>query len=90
LAPGQTAGDFARSIIEELVRRMTRLVATLEGKTPAARLLVAGGGSRARVWTAMLAEALGRPLKPVSADPLLGAARMAMEAAGRNSGDAGF
>lgn len=82
LAPGQTAGDFARSVLEELVRRMARLVATLEGKAPAARLMVAGGGSRARVWTGMLAEALKRPLKPVSADPLLGAARMAREAVG--------
>ena len=42
-------------------------------------LLAAGGGSRQPIWLEILSAELGAPLTAVEADPLRGAARMAVE-----------
>lgn len=74
-----TPADFARSTIECLVRRMTLLVSQLGQRPSEGSILVAGGGSRQPLWRDLLSAALGRRLEATEADPLRGAARMAVE-----------
>jgi sugar (pentulose or hexulose) kinase len=50
------------------------------GSTSFKTALAAGGGSLQPVWRRCVAEALGAKLKCTEARPLLGAARMAVEA----------
>ena len=75
--------DFARSVVESLADRMVGLVRSLGVDPARARFLAAGGGSRAAVWIRILSEKLGAELNVTDASPLLGAARMAREAAGQ-------
>ena len=77
LTDEHTAGDRARAVVEALVRRMKRLLGDLVGEAMPETVLVAGGGTRARLWVTLLEEAIGRPLTVTDADPLAGAARMA-------------
>lgn len=77
LTAEHTPGDMARSIVQTLVQRMAGLVDTLCAGWEPDTFLLAGGGSQSTLWTALLAEALSRPLVPTSADPLTGAARIA-------------
>lgn len=72
-----TSADFARSVVECLVRRMAVLVRRLGVDRSAGKVLVAGGGSRSDAWVRILSEELGAPLTVTEADPLRGAARMA-------------
>jgi sugar (pentulose or hexulose) kinase len=71
-----TSADLARSILEGLSRRMAAMVRRVGGK----RVLVAGGGGGRPVWREILSQELGMKLTRTEADPLLGAARMGMEA----------
>ena len=73
-----TPDELARSIVEGLVRRMADMVSRLNVHRSDAKILVAGGGSRSATWVKLLADALGTPLVPTRADPLWGAARMAL------------
>ncbi|HUT92462.1 MAG TPA: FGGY family carbohydrate kinase [Thermoguttaceae bacterium] len=70
--------EFARSVVEGLVRRMADMVRRLDVDRSAAKILVAGGGSRSATWVKLLADVLGTPLTVTEADPLSGAARMAL------------
>lgn len=79
LTAGHTPGDCARSVIETLARRMAALARELCGPTLPRTCLVAGGGSHAASWVAILEAALKHPLTATEADPLAGAARMAAE-----------
>ncbi|MCG3146734.1 MAG: Xylulose kinase [Verrucomicrobiae bacterium] len=76
LALHHTAADLARSILEELSRRMAAMVRRVGGR----RVLVAGGGGGRPVWRKILADELRMKLVRTEADPLLGAARMGKEA----------
>ena len=80
LALHHTPDELARSVVEGLVRRMADMVRRLDVDRPGAKILVAGGGSRSATWVKLLADALGTPLVPTEADPLWGAARMALAA----------
>lgn len=73
-----TPDELARSIVEGLVRRMADMVSRLNVNRPDAKILVAGGGATAATWVKLLADTLGTPLVPTGADPLWGAARMAL------------
>ncbi len=74
-----TRADLARSILESLSGRMVALVNRLGLPMQGRQILAAGGGSAQPVWRKILGEALGTNLKRITADPLLGAARMAVE-----------
>ena len=73
-----TRADLARSILEGLSRRMAGLVRNLGVPVKGHRVLVAGGGSTRPLWRKILAVELGATLVVTDADPLLGAARMAI------------
>jgi xylulokinase len=72
-----TAGDLARAVIEALCRRLAILVASHGGLRARRRVFAAGGGSRQPFWRQLLARELGVRVVPTTADPLLGAARLA-------------
>ena len=78
LALHHTSSEFARSVVESLVKRMASLVRRLNIDRPGAEILVAGGGSRSATWVRILSEELGTPLRVTEADPLRGAAQMAL------------
>ena len=78
LALHHTSAEFARSVVESLVKRMGRLVRQLSIDRSGGEILVAGGGSRSATWVRILSEELGTPLRVIEADPLRGAARMAL------------
>ncbi len=78
--------DLARSVLEALSARIVGLVQALGTDPRRTPVLAAGGGSRQPLWVAMVADALGRTVEPVQADPLAGAARMAHEALARRGG----
>ena len=86
IALGHTPAELARSLVEELVRRMVEMVGRVDVDRSAARILVAGGGSRSATWVRMLSDALGLPLTVTPAAPLLGAARMALPSCGEATG----
>ena len=73
-----TPAEFARSVVEGLVQRMADMVRRLNVDPSAGEILVAGGGSRSATWVKLLADKLGTPLTVTEADPLSGAARMAL------------
>lgn len=77
-----TPADFARSVIECLVLRMAARVPILGVDPSTKRSLVAGGGSRSPTWVRLLSEVLSVPLAVTEADPLRGAARMALQQLG--------
>jgi len=72
------SADLARSVVECLARRMAAMVRRLGVDLPAGKTLVAGGGSRSTTWVRILSEELHAPLTVTEADPLRGAARMAL------------
>ena len=78
IALHHTPAQFARSIVESLVKRMGAMVQRLNVERPGDEILVAGGGSRSATWVELLSEELGVPLTVTEADPLRGAARMAL------------
>jgi xylulokinase len=78
LALHHTRADLARSILESLSRRMAGLVRGLGVPVRGRTVLAAGGGSAQPLWRHILAADLGATLVVTSADPLLGAARMAV------------
>ncbi len=69
--------DLARAVIESLNERIAQMIEWLKINPADSAILVAGGGSRSRVWVDMLSDRLGTELKRTEADPLRGAARMA-------------
>jgi sugar (pentulose or hexulose) kinase len=71
----QGPGERGRAVVEHLADRMAGRLDALGGDGP---LLVSGAEDKAD-WCAILAQRLGRPLQPVAADPLLGAARMLVD-----------
>ena len=73
-----TSAEFARSVIECLVRRMAALVRRLDADQSVGKILVAGSGSRSTTWVRILSEELETPLTVTEADPLRGAARMTL------------
>ena len=73
-----TPAQFARSIVESLVKRMGAMVRRLNVEQSGGEVLVAGGGSRSATWVGILCEELGVRLAVTEADPLRGAARMAL------------
>ena len=75
-----TPADLARAVVEALVARLATQVRALGLPPGDARYLVAGGGSQSPFWVGLLAAALGAPLEPADADPLRGAARLAVTA----------
>lgn len=77
-----TPADFARSVIEALGRRASALVRNLGVNPRRHKILAAGGGSRNSLFVRTVSEMLGAPIRVTSASPLLGAARMALEAKG--------
>jgi xylulokinase len=79
MTTGHTPGDCARAVVETLVRRMAALTKDLCDHSLPDVCLVAGGGSNARLWVALLEQALAHPLTVTQADPLTGAARMARD-----------
>ena len=78
IGPHHTPAELARSIVENLVKRMGAMVRRLNAARPGGEILVAGGGSRSATWVRLLSEELGAPLAVTEADPLRGAARMAL------------
>lgn len=70
--------DFARSVIECLTSRMSLMVRNVTRNRPPARILVAGGGSASRFWIRLLQQAVGAKLTQADAQPVLGAARIAL------------
>lgn len=74
--------DFARSVLEELVRHMASLVHELVGAALPEKIFIAGGGSNSAFWMGLVGKALDRDLIRTEASPLTGAARMAKEALG--------
>ncbi|MEI7435887.1 MAG: FGGY-family carbohydrate kinase [bacterium] len=82
LGLNHTRADLARSILEGLSRRMADLVRGLGVSVKGQRVLVAGGGSAQALWRKILAAELGAKLLVTDANPLLGAARMAVLAGG--------
>ena len=72
-----TPADLARSVIENLGRRMDELVRVLGVSVNGRTVLAAGGGSAQPLWRQIVSEALGARLVPADASALLGAARMA-------------
>ncbi|NQT13890.1 MAG: hypothetical protein HQ582_14140, partial [Planctomycetes bacterium] len=73
-----TSAEFARSVVESLARRMAVMVRRLGIDLSTGKTLVAGGGSRSAAWVRILSEELDTPLTVTEADPLRGAARMAL------------
>ena len=73
-----TPAEFARSVVESLAQRMADMVRRLNVDPSAGEILVAGGGSRSATWVKLLADELRTPLTVIEADPLSGAARMAL------------
>ena len=55
---------------------MTRTLQTGGGR---AEVVAAGGGSRQPLWSSLIEEKLGIRVRPVDADPALGAAMLAEE-----------
>lgn len=75
-----TTADLARSVLESLSRRMTVLVDRVGSTSRQRTILAAGGGSAQPLWRKIVSEALGVPVVRTTANPLLGAARMANRA----------
>ena len=73
-----TDADLARSIIESLSRRMADMVKGLGAKVKGRTVLAAGGGSNRPLWLRTVGDELGARLVATDANPLLGAARMAV------------
>lgn len=71
-----TSADLARSILETLSARMAGMVQRLG---VGGRFFVAGGGSQRAIWRTILSRELGVKLRRKTVDPLLGAARMAIQ-----------
>jgi xylulokinase len=78
LGLNHTRADLARSVLECLSRRMANLVQGLGLPAKGRQVLVAGGGSSQPLWLKILSSELKSRLTVTSADPLLGAARMAI------------
>ncbi len=74
--------DRARAVLEALVDELAGYVHALAEDWRARPLFVTGGGTRSELWPRLVGERLGTTLRPVDADPLLGAARLALELAG--------
>lgn len=72
-----TQADIARAVVEGLSRRLHTLLDHLGIAWQERPLFVAGGGSARPEWLEILAAELKAEVTPVTADPLLGAARMA-------------
>jgi len=72
-------GDFARSVLESLARRMSELIRQLGVQTDQTAVLVAGGGSENPAWVRILSEMLGVKLEATEGRPCVGAARMALK-----------
>lgn len=79
LALHHRSSHLARSILEALNERMKTMVEQLGLDPTGIEILVAGGGSAQPVWVDMLAITLGQHLRRVTADPLRGAAAMALQ-----------
>jgi len=75
-------GDFARSVIEALSRRMAAMVKTLGVNPRRHKVLAAGGGSQSALFVRTVSEALCSHVRVTTASPFMGAARMAVEAIG--------
>ena len=86
LEAGTTRGQMARAVMQGVAFALADGLAALEaegGRIP--RLSLIGGGARSTLWARLLAAALDRPLDLVAdpgVGPALGAARLAMIAAG--------
>ena len=78
-----TRADLARAVIAGLCRRLVKMLGNLGSPVCGRPVCVAGGGSARPEWVGMLGAMLGTTPVPVTADPLLGAARMAKNARAR-------
>ncbi len=72
-----TSAEFARSVLECLTRRISRLVRQLGVRLERMPVFVAGGGSENPLWVRMLSDTFGVKLKVAEGRPCVGAARMA-------------
>ena len=81
--PAHGPGDFARAVLACLSRRTADRVADLALPSAPSVLLMAGGGSRRKLWRDMIAAATGVPTAVTRATPLRGAARLAVDALAR-------
>ncbi|MFC1452742.1 FGGY-family carbohydrate kinase [Verrucomicrobiota bacterium] len=72
--------ELARSVLEELARRMSAIIRRFDPRAGTGTYLVSGGGRSSSPWIEILSEAVGAELTVTDADPLLGAALMAAEA----------
>ena len=59
---------------------MTDMLAAISVDPRAQPVLIAGGGGRCRPWVEILERALGTSFAQTDASPILGAARMALNA----------
>ena len=75
--------DLARAVLEGVSAHVAGMANRLTGRREATRVLVAGGGSRSRLWREILEAALGRETELANAAPALGAALLAGEALGK-------
>jgi xylulokinase len=86
-----TRGQMARAVMQGVAFALADGLAALEAEGGrVARLALIGGGARSSLWARMLAAALDRPLDLVAdpgVGPALGAARLAMIAAGAGAAE---
>ena len=75
-----STADFARSILENLAQRMTKMIKRLGvNNMKKENILVAGGGSLQPLWIRILSDALGVEVSVTEAGPLTGAALMGLQ-----------
>jgi xylulokinase len=70
-----TRADMARSVLESLSERTSKLINQLR-TDKSLPVYLAGGCIKSAGWVKMLAETINTEVIPVQADPLLGAAKM--------------
>jgi len=80
VSEGTTDGDFARSVLECLLERIVEMVESLEVDLAGHPILLAGGGRQSSFWRDALRERFRTTVEVVDADPLLSAARLALQA----------
>ena len=71
--------DFARSVLEYLCDRLSKLMKKLDLNPAKEKIVCAGGGSTQKVWVDMLSESLGTKIHQIQAEPLLGAVMMSKQ-----------
>jgi sugar (pentulose or hexulose) kinase len=75
--------DFARSVVEALSRRMAVMAKQLSAGLRHKEVLAAGGGSQSPLFVRTVSEMLGARVRAVTASPVVGAGRTAVQAIAR-------